>query len=77
MKIKIFGPGCARCEQTEQVVKEAVKEAGVDAEIEKVKDPMEIAKAGIFGTPAVMVEGQVKSVGKVPTKEEVLSWIKK
>ena len=77
MKIKIFGPGCARCENTEKIVKEAIKEAGIDAEVEKVKDVMEIAKAGIFVTPAVMIDGEVKSVGKVPTKEEVLNWIKK
>ena len=76
MEIKILGPGCLKCDQTEKIVREAVAEAGVDADIEKVKGAMEIAKYGVFGTPAVVVEGEVKSVGKVPTKDEIQSWIK-
>ena len=77
MEIKVLGPGCAKCEQTEQIVKEAVSETGVDAQITKVTDVMEIAKHGVFGTPAVVVDGEVKSVGKVPSKEEVKAWIEK
>ena len=50
-------------------------EAGVDAQIEKVTDTMEIAGYGVFGTPAVVVDGDVKSVGKIPKKEEVKSWL--
>ncbi len=77
MKIKVLGPGCKRCQETERIVKEAIEEAKVEAEIEKVTDPMEIAKAGVFSTPAVVVDGEIKSVGKIPTKEEVLNWLKK
>jgi small redox-active disulfide protein 2 len=77
MEIKILGPGCPKCQQTEKVVKEAVAEAGVTAEIEKVTDAMKIAGYGVFGTPAVVVDGEVKSVGKIPTKEDVKSWIEK
>jgi len=77
MKIKVLGPGCARCQQTEQLVREAVAEAGVDAEIEKVTDVMKIAQYGVFGTPAVVIDEEVKSVGKIPKKEELLRWIKK
>ena len=77
MEIKVLGPGCAKCEQTEKIVKEAVSETGVDAQITKVTDVMEIAKHGVFGTPAVVVDGEVKSVGKVPSKEEVKAWIEK
>ena len=76
MEIKVLGPGCAKCEQTEKTVKEAVAEKGIDARIDKVTDVMEIAKYGVFGTPAVVVDGEVKSVGKIPKKEEVLSWLK-
>ncbi len=75
MKIKILGSGCPKCKQTEKVVKEAIAEAGVDAEVEKVTGVMEIAAYGVLGTPAVVVDGEVKSVGKVPDKEEVLSWL--
>ena len=74
MDIKILGPGCPKCSQTEKIVKEAVVEAGVDARIEKVTDTMEIAGYGVFGTPAVVVDGEVKSVGKIPKKSDVKSW---
>ena len=76
MEIKVLGPGCPKCQQTEKIVKEAVAAAGVNADVQKVTDVMEIAGYGVFGTPAVVVDGQVKSVGKIPKKEEVLAWIK-
>ncbi|MFP4476657.1 MAG: thioredoxin family protein [Desulfatibacillaceae bacterium] len=75
MDIKILGPGCKKCEKTADIVKQAVEEAGVDAQIEKVTDAMQIAGYGVFGTPAVVVEGDVKCVGKVPKKDDVVSWI--
>ena len=75
MEIKVLGPGCAKCQQTEKIVKEAVMEAGVDAQIEKVTDTMQIAGYGVFGTPAVIVDGEVKSVGKIPKKQDVVGWI--
>ncbi|MEK6193471.1 MAG: thioredoxin family protein [Deltaproteobacteria bacterium] len=76
MDIKILGPGCPKCEQTEKIVREAVATAGVDAVVEKITDTMEIAGYGVFGTPAVVVDGEVKSVGKIPKPEEVGQWIK-
>lgn len=76
MDIKVLGPGCAKCKKAETIVREAVAEAGVDANVEKVTDMMKIAGYGVFGTPAVVVDGEVKMVGKVPTKGDVLSWIK-
>ncbi len=75
MEIKVLGPGCPKCQQTEKIVKEAVAETGVDAVIGHVTDVMEIAGYGVFGTPAVVVDGEVKSVGKIPRKEEVKAWI--
>ena len=76
MEIKVLGPGCTKCQQAEKVVREAVAEAGVDADVEKVTDMMKIAGYGVFGTPAVVVDGEVKSVGKIPKKEQVLNWIR-
>ncbi|CAN2042457.1 Thioredoxin [Candidatus Magnetomoraceae bacterium gMMP-15] len=76
MDIKILGPGCPKCQQTVDIVKDTVNEADIDAKIEKVKNAMEIAKYGVFGTPAVIVNGDVKCVGKIPKKEDVLKWIK-
>lgn len=77
MDIKVLGPGCPKCEKTEKAVRDAVAEAGVEASIEKIKDVMQIAKYGVFGTPAVVIDGEVKSVGKIPTKEEVKAWLVK
>lgn len=77
MEIKVLGPGCPKCHQTEKNVKEAVAETGVDASVEKITDLMAIAGYGVFGTPAVVVDGEVKSVGKIPTKEDVKAWLKK
>ncbi len=77
MDIKVLGPGCPKCSQTEKVVKAAVAEAGVDARIEKVTGAMEIAGYGVFGTPAVVVDGEVKSVGKIPKKTDIKSWLVK
>jgi small redox-active disulfide protein 2 len=75
MEIKVLGPGCPKCQKTEKIVKEAVAESGVDAKVEKVTDLLEIARYGVFGTPAVVIDGQVKSVGKVPAKDEIKKWI--
>ncbi len=76
MKIQVMGPGCPKCEQAEKTVREAVAEAGIEAEIIKVKDFQEIAKYGIFSTPAVVIDDEVKVVGKAPSKKDVLSWLK-
>ena len=75
MNIKVLGPGCPKCEQTAKNVQEAVAAAGVDADVEKVTDTMEIAGYGVFGTPAVVVDGEVKSVGKIPRPAEIQQWI--
>ncbi|MBT8372319.1 MAG: TM0996/MTH895 family glutaredoxin-like protein [Deltaproteobacteria bacterium] len=77
MNIKVLGPGCPKCQQTEKIVKEAVADAGLDAQVEKVTDTMEIAGYGVFGTPAVVVDGDVKSVGKIPKKQDVIGWLHK
>ena len=77
MDIKVLGPGCAKCEMTKKNVEDAVAEAGVDAEVEKVTDLVEISKYGVFGTPAIVIDGEVKSVGKVPPIEEIKTWLGK
>ena len=76
MDIKVLGPGCPKCQQAEKIVKDAVAESGIEATVEKVTDVMEIAGYGVFGTPAVVVDGEVKSVGKIPKKQDVLGWIR-
>jgi len=75
MEIKILGSGCPKCQTTEKKVKEALAESGLNAQIDKVTDVMEIAKYGVFVTPAVIIDGKVKSVGKIPDTEEITIWI--
>ncbi|MBU1039484.1 MAG: TM0996/MTH895 family glutaredoxin-like protein [Proteobacteria bacterium] len=77
MQIKVLGPGCPKCHETEKLVREAVAEAGVSAEVVKVSDYQEMAKLGVFATPAVVMDGAVKCSGKVPTKKELLAWLGK
>ena len=76
MEIKVLGPGCPRCEETKKNVEEAVAESEISAEITKITNTLEIASYGVFGTPAVIVDGEVKCVGKIPTKDEIKEWIK-
>ena len=75
MEIKVCGPGCASCEKTQKIVEAAIAAKGLDATITKVSDFQGIAKLGIFSTPAVVVDGQVKCVGRVPKQSEVEEWI--
>ena len=77
MEIKVLGPGCKKCHETEKVVKEVVKETGLDASVEYITDIAKIAGYGIFSTPGVIIDGKVKSTGKVPSKAEVKSWLGK
>jgi len=77
MEIKVLGPGCPKCQKTADNVKQAVSEAGVDASVDKVTDVMEIAKFGVFGTPAVVIDGDVKAVGKIPSVDEIKGWLGK
>ena len=77
MEIKILGPGCVNCRRVEKLVREAVVEMGIAADIEKVSDIIKIALYGVFSTPAVVVDGKVKSVGKIPKKEEIMAWLGK
>jgi small redox-active disulfide protein 2 len=76
MIIKVLGPGCAKCTETEKIVREAVAESGVDATVEKVADFQEIASYGVFTTPGVVIDGAVKVSGKVPSRQDVLGWLK-
>ncbi|WP_457553490.1 thioredoxin family protein [Desulfobacula sp.] len=77
MEIKILGPGCAKCNKTEKLVREVIEETGVDATVEKVSDMMQIASYGVFGTPSVIIDNEVKCTGKVPKKKDIIAWLAK
>ncbi|RPJ31331.1 MAG: thioredoxin family protein [Planctomycetaceae bacterium] len=71
MEIKVLGPGCANCVKLEKVVKEAVADLGLDAQVVKVSEIKDIMSYGVMSTPALVVDGQVKVSGRVPGKDEI------
>jgi small redox-active disulfide protein 2 len=75
MIIKILGTGCAKCMQLEKTAKEAVKELGIDAEIEEVKDIIKIIAYPILATPGLVIDEQVVCSGKIPSKDEMKKYI--
>ncbi len=76
MEIKIMGPGCANCEKLADLVQQVVTELGIKADIKKITDFQEMAQAGVLSTPALTIDGDVKAVGRVPAKKELLAWLK-
>jgi len=75
MKIKILGPGCARCHHLEKTTREVVKELGIDASIEEVKDINEIIAYRFLFTPGLVLNGELVCSGREPTKAEVTQFI--
>ncbi|MFL7795160.1 MAG: thioredoxin family protein [Anaerolineae bacterium] len=75
MDIKILGGGCPKCERLEKLAREVVQELGVEATFAKVKDLDAIMAYDIMSTPALVIDGEVKSSGRIPRKEEVAKWI--
>ncbi|MBD3236014.1 MAG: thioredoxin family protein [Candidatus Eisenbacteria bacterium] len=70
-KIQILGTGCPKCEQLARNAAEAIRELGLDCEVEKVSRIEEIAAFGVMLTPALAIDGDVKLVGKVASVEEL------
>jgi len=75
-KIQILGTGCPKCKTLTANAETAVKELGIEATIEKVEKIQEIMKFGVMTTPALVVDGQVKSAGKVLTVEDIKKFLK-
>jgi small redox-active disulfide protein 2 len=71
MKIQILGTGCPKCKKLAETAESAAKELGAEYTLEKVTEIADIMKFGVMMTPALVIDGQVKTVGKVPTVEEV------
>ena len=76
MKIEILGTGCPKCKQLEANAKKAVDELKIKAVIEKVTDVGEIVDYGVMSTPAIVINGEVKASGRIPTTEEIKKWLK-
>lgn len=76
-RIKVLGTGCAKCKSLESSVREALQELNVNEEIEHVTDFTEIASYGVMSTPALVINGNVVSFGKVLNKDEVINLLDK
>jgi small redox-active disulfide protein 2 len=77
MKIEILGTGCSKCKALEEATKQAIAKIGGFHTVEKVEDPMKIMEYGVMNTPALVVDGEVKSTGKLLSIDEIVNLIKK
>jgi small redox-active disulfide protein 2 len=71
MLIQVLGTGCTKCKNLHEMVQKAVQETGVDAEIEKVEDIVKIMEFEVIMTPGLVINGEVKAAGRLPSVEEI------
>ena len=74
--LQILGTGCPKCNKLAQVTEQAAKELDIDYKIEKITDINEMLKFGMMATPALVVDGQVKTAGKVPSVKDIVEMIR-
>lgn len=77
LTIRIVGPGCNNCENLFQLCMNVVAENNLDADIQKIIDREKFSELGVWMTPALIVNGQILSQGKIPTKSTLEHWLKK
>ena len=75
-KIQILGTGCPKCMKLEELSRKAADELGIEYEVEKVKDIKQIMDFGVMMTPALVVDGEVKVAGRVPSLDDIKNFIK-
>ncbi|MGB5558547.1 MAG: thioredoxin family protein [Paracoccaceae bacterium] len=73
--VKVYGPGCKRCETTEAMVKDAASRLGVEVDVEKVTDAKSIAMAGVISTPGISVDGKLVHAGGLPDAAKLEGWL--
>lgn len=77
MDVKILGSGCAKCQRLEQLTREVAGELGVEVDIEHVRDIAKIMEFAVLSTPALVVDGEVRVSGRMPSKDEIGRWLSK
>jgi small redox-active disulfide protein 2 len=75
MKIEILGPGCARCRATEENVRRALAELQLEAELRHVTDLLEISRRSVMLTPGLIIDGELRSSGRIPEVAEIKEWL--
>jgi small redox-active disulfide protein 2 len=73
--IEVLGPGCNNCVRLEKNAREAVALAGVEAEVVHVTDPREIVAHGILSTPGLIIDGRIRSYGRIPSAGDIAAWL--
>jgi len=74
--VKVYGPGCKRCETTETMVRETASRLGIDVTVEKVTDAKSIAMAGVMSTPGISVDGKLVHAGGLPDAGKLEGWLR-
>lgn len=73
--IEVLGPGCNNCKRVEANAREAITMAGVEAELVHVTDPREIVAHGILSTPGLIIDGRIRSYGRIPSSKDIAGWL--
>jgi small redox-active disulfide protein 2 len=73
--IEVLGSGCANCQRVEANARQAIAMAGIEAQIVKVTDPREIVAHGILSTPGLVIDGTIRSYGRIPSAGDIAAWL--
>ena len=74
-KIQILGTGCPKCQKLAEVTELVAQKSGVEYELKKVTEISEILEFGVMMTPALVIDGEIKVVGKIPKPDEIKRWL--
>lgn len=75
MEIKVIGTGCEKCDKLYNNVKDALEELGIQANLEKVEDLMDIVKLGVMSSPSLMIDGKLVVAGRIAKKSEIIKFL--
>jgi small redox-active disulfide protein 2 len=75
MNVKVLGPGCARCKKLYEEVDKAIRQLGLQATLEKVEKIEEVMRYGVLATPGLVINGKVKTAGRLPSTAELSTWL--
>ena len=76
LEVKILGPGCPNCDKLEQMIFRVMADSNIAGDVEHVRDLAEIANYGLVPTPALVINGKIKSSGRLPRERQVHQWLK-